>query len=178
MTIAFQGACGAFSHEACLTFAPDHDPIARPSFASVVAAVIDGEADLGILPVENTTAGPVPGVSELLADEAIALLSSHVLPIRVHLLALPGVRFEDITTIISHPMALAQCAETLRAIGLPTESASNTAAAASALDSRAKAVLASDAAAKAYGLDIVRRDLHDCPDNATRFSIFGRAGAP
>ena len=92
----------------------------------------------------------------------------------MHLLALPGVALADLTTIVSHPMALRQCAAQLAALGLATAKASNTAAAAAALVDRTHGVLASEAAARAYGLDILRRDLHDRADNATTFSIFQR----
>lgn len=175
MRIACQGAPGAFGHEACLAFAPEHEPMFRASFAEVVDSVVHGEADLGILPVENNEAGPVPGVADLLYRNGIRVLGSHALPVRMHLLALPGVRMEQIRVIVSHPIALAQCAASLRALGLPLEEADNTALAAQALDSPDKAVLASEAAARAYGLDILRRDLHDRPDNATIFTLFERA---
>jgi prephenate dehydratase len=177
MTISYQGAPGAFGHEACLAFAPTHRPVARPSFAAVVRAVAEGETELGLLPVENLYAGPVPGVRELLDSGGIAVVATHELPVRMHLLALPGATLEDIRTVVSHPMALAQCAETLRALGLATEQAANTALAAQALDSPAKAVLASKAAAEAYGLIVLRADVHDSPGNATRFCIFERRAA-
>jgi prephenate dehydratase len=99
------------------------------------------------------------------------------MPVRVHLLALPGVALDEVTVIASHPVALAQCAEHLAALGVPTEEASNTAVAAAALDRRDRAVLASEAAATAYGLAVLKRDMHDDPDNATRFALFRKAGA-
>jgi prephenate dehydratase len=178
MTIACQGAPGAFGHEACLAFAAEHEPVFRSSFAEVVDAVLEGEAEIGILPVENNEAGPVPGVGALLERDGLQILASHALPVRMHLLALPGVRMEQVRTIVSHPVALAQCAGTLRTLGLALEEADNTALAARALDSADRAVLASEAAARAYGLDILRRDLHDRPDNATLFTLFTRAPSP
>lgn len=172
MRIAYQGMPGAFSHEACLAFAPGCEALAEATFADVVEAVLSGIAERGILPMANSAAGPVPGNRDLLDDYRLKVLNSQPLLVRMHLLALPGVSIEEIKTVISHPMALGQCATKLAEMGLKTREASNTASAAAALDSRDCAVLASEAAANVYGLDIVRRNLHDRIDNATIFSIF------
>lgn len=178
-TVAYQGQPGAFGHQACLAFLPDHLPVPMPSFAGVVSAVEKGETDFGILPIENSAAGPVKEARELLRTSALATLSEHPLPVRMHLLALPGARLEDLDRVVSHPVALAQCAETLRALKIPTGAASNTAVAARTLATttdRRTAVLASEAAAEFYGLTILRRDVHDRPDNTTRFRVVGRRG--
>ena len=172
MRIAYQGMPGAFSHEACLAFAPGCEALAEATFADVVEAVLSGIAERGILPMANSAAGAVPGNRDLLDDYRLKILNSQPLLVRMHLLALPGVSIEEIKTVISHPMALSQCAEKLAALGVATEDSSNTAAAAAGLVERDRAVLASEAAALVYGLDIVRRDLHDRVDNATIFSIF------
>ncbi len=174
MKVAYQGAPGAFGHEACLTFLPDHQPVAKPSFAAVLQAVEAGETELGILPVENVCAGPVEEAQRLIAASPLSVTAEHDLPVRMHLLTLPNVRLEQIRTVASHPMALKQCAATLGALGLKTEEAPNTALAAQALSDPTRAVLASEAAARAYGLSILRRDVHDRPDNATRFAIVAR----
>ncbi|HEY9554343.1 prephenate dehydratase domain-containing protein [Allosphingosinicella sp.] len=178
-TVAYQGQPGAFSHEACLAFLPACRPLAKPSFAAVVAAVESGDTDIGILPIENSTAGRVEEALRVLDRSSLATLSERSLPVRLHLLSLPGTRLEAIARVISHPMALAQCAETLRSLNLPTQSAVNTAVAAKRLAAAtdgATAVLASEAAARTYGLAILRRDVHDRPDNATRFRVIGLPG--
>ncbi|MEO6248464.1 MAG: prephenate dehydratase domain-containing protein [Sphingomicrobium sp.] len=175
MTIAYAGAPGAFAHEAALAFAPGHVAIPFVDFPAVADAVASGAAELGIVPTDNRRAGAVPGIAELLANPALVTLSTHELAVRVHLLALPGVRIEEVRMIASHPVALAQCAEHLAELGVATEEASNTAVAAASLSARDKAVLASAAAAETYGLAIVKRDMHDDPDNATRFALIGRA---
>ena len=171
MTIAYAGAPGAFAHEAAVMFAPDRVAIPLVDFAAVAEAVASGAAELGVLPTRNSRAGEVPGVADLLADARLALVEEHALPVRVHLLALPGVAIEDVTMIASHPVALAQCAEHLAELGIATEEASNTAVAAAALDRRDRAVLASEAAATAYGLAVLKRDMHDDPDNTTSFAL-------
>jgi prephenate dehydratase len=177
VTIAYAGAPGAFAHEAALMFAPGQVAIPFVDFAAVAEAVASGAAELGVLPMRNSRAGEVPGIAALLADDRLAVIDEHVMPVRVHLLALPGVALDEVTVIASHPVALAQCAEHLAALGVPTEEASNTAVAAAALDRRDRAVLASEAAATAYGLAVLKRDMHDDPDNATRFALFRKAGA-
>jgi prephenate dehydratase len=174
MRIAYQGAPGAFGHEACLAFAPGHEPVGEPSFERVVEAVVEGRADLGMLPVRNNEAGPVPGNEALIAGAPVRILGEHGLAIRIHLLALAGTRLEDIRTAVSHPVALKQCANSLARLGLAAEEAANTAFAARALADPTRAVLASEAAAVLYGLEILVRDMQDRPDNLTIFALFER----
>ena len=174
MKAAYQGLPGAFGHQACLTFLPGHEPVPEPSFAAVLEAVAEGRAQRGILPVENNQAGPVREVQLLLATSPLDIVSEHELPVRMPLLGLPGAELERIRTAVSHPVALLQCARTLARLGLRTEEAANTAVAARNLADPAKGVLASEAAAEAYGLTILLRDVHDRPDNATRFAVVAR----
>ena len=171
MKIAYAGAEGAFAHEACLAFAPGLEPVAVPDFQAVVAAVETGAAERGMLPVRNSRAGEVPGVTELLETSAVSAGHFHVLPVRVHLLALPGSSLADLKVVASHPMALRQCARTIESLGLKTRNADNTATAARALRDPREGVLASQAAANAYGLQVLRADMQDDHDNATAFVI-------
>ncbi|HEX8668846.1 MAG TPA: prephenate dehydratase domain-containing protein [Allosphingosinicella sp.] len=175
MRVAYQGAAGAFGHQACLAFLPDCEPVPQPSFEAVIAAVESGEAERGLLPLDNNCAGAT-GALELLQESALEIVAEHVLPVRMHLLGVAGGRLEDVRTVVSHPVALKQCARTLEELGLVTEEAPNTALAAQRLSVRHRAVLASEAAAEAYGLTILRRDVHDRPDNATRFAVLARKG--
>jgi prephenate dehydratase len=174
MSIAYQGAPGAFGHEACLAFHPEHEPVAKPSFAAVLEALEARETELGILPVENVCAGPVEEAQALLAGSPLHRIGEHWLPVRMHLLALPGVSLAEIRTVASHPVALKQCSIALAELGVEIEAAPNTAVAAQSLSDRSRAVLASEAAAAAYGLTILRRDVHDRPDNATLFAVLAR----
>jgi prephenate dehydratase len=179
MRVAYQGQPGAFGHEACLRFLPEHEPVAKPAFGEVIHAVAAGEADFGVLPVENSCAGPVEEVRQLLAETDLPIVAMHPLPVRMHLLAPEGTRMEHVRRIVSHPIALLQCKETLEAMGIEVEAASNTAAAAKAVAEAgdgSTAVLASEAAASIYGLTILRRNVHDRPDNATTFCVLARGG--
>jgi prephenate dehydratase len=171
MTVAYLGPSGSFSHEAALAFLPEEEPLAQPSFSAIIASVERGSVRFGILPVENSIAGTVEEVRDLLAASRVRILSEHDLPVRLHLLALPGTSLEGIRTAISHPVALRQCAGTLRALGLAIEEVGSTAAAARDLCGPASAAVASEAAARAYGRIILRRDIHDRADNLTRFCI-------
>lgn len=178
--VAYQGARGAFGHEACLAFLPDAEPIAYASFAAAAAAVADGHVERAILPIENTIAGPVPGMAELLARPDLERLSTHSLPVRMHLLGVPGASLDLIARAYSHPMALKQCQGTLRDLGIQPVDSANTAVAAQWLGEQrdpTSAVLASEAAARIYGLAILRRDVQDRPDNRTTFAIIGKAQA-
>jgi prephenate dehydratase len=176
MSVAYQGAPGAFGHEACLAFLPEHRPVAKPSFAEVIEAVETEETELGLLPVENVSAGTVSEAQALIEGSGLKVVAEHWLAVRMHLLALPGVNLEEVRTVASHPVALKQCAASLEALGVEVEAAPNTAVAAQRLSDRSRAVLASEAAAAAYGLTILRRDVHDRPDNATRFAVLARKG--
>ena len=175
MKVAYQGAPGSFGHQAALAFCAGCEPQAHETFEAVAKAVAEGEAERGVLPVENSRAGVVGGVAEIIAASGVRILGEHALSVRMHLLALPGVSLAEVRSVVSHPIALKQCAESLARLGLAAEPASNTAVAARALRSREQAVLASDAAAEAYGLDILLRDVQDDPGNATRFAVIAAA---
>ena len=175
--VAYQGAPGAFGEEACRSFLPDWLPVAKPSFAAVVEAVRAGEVDRGMLPLRNSSAGPVPGVEDLIGGSGLLVLERLSLPVRMHLLGLPGASLEAIRRVASHPMALAQCRKWLDESGLAVEEEANTAVAARALAESGdleRAVMASETAAKTYGLAILRRDVQDAADNATTFAVVAR----
>lgn len=177
MKVAYQGAPGAFSWEACRTFLPDWTPVPRATFANVAKAVLAGQAGRGMLPVRNSTAGPVPGVEELIRDSGLIIVDRHRLPIRLHLLGLPDAELGEITRVTSHPMALAQCMRWREESGVSAAEAANTALAAQALAQSGDirlGVVASEAAAEAYGLKILKRDIHDREDNATTFCLVAR----
>lgn len=175
MSVAYNGMAGSFSHEACLAFLPGEVPIACSSFARTVRAVERGEATLGILPVVNNNVGEVEEVAQLLGASKLRILGEHRLPIRIHLLGLPGSSLDGIRTAVSHSMALKQCAATLARLGLAMEDAPSTSAAAKELSDPAKAALASEAAAAAYGLVILMRDVHDRDVNETSFVVVSGA---
>jgi prephenate dehydratase len=177
MKVAYQGEPGAFGHEACLAFLPGYEPVRKRSFTDVYEAVLAGETELGMLPEENVAAGIVPEVRALLQRGELTVRARHVLPVRMHLLANPGATLETIRTVVSQPIALAQCAASVTALGLSTEQSLNTAGAAKELAESGdltRGVLASEKAAAQYGLQILKHDLQDHPENATRFVVLAR----
>lgn len=175
--VAYQGEPGAYAHEACRKFLPGFERINRPTFEAVADAVLAGEAELGMLPIENSSVGAVPGNRELIRSKGLFVRREVDLPIILHLMGVPGARLEEIETVVSHPIALAQCHKVLERLSAHAEEAINTAVGARLLaDSgdRKKAAVASEAAAVANGLTILVRNVHDNPDNATTFCIVAR----
>ena len=177
--VAFQGVFGAFSHEACLQAAPDHEPHPYDSFEAAFAAVGQGACALGVFPVENSIAGVVPEVARLLPSSGLQVLREHNLPIRLQLLGLAGSSLADARTAESHPMALGQCRRALAAFRLTERVSFDTAGAArdvAAAGDPSRTAVASRTAAELYGLSILRADIEDGGDNRTRFVIVARGG--
>lgn len=175
--VAFQGVPGAFSHEACRAALPDFEATPYDTFEEVFEAVRSGACWLGFLPVENSTAGPVPGVADKLASSGLRVEAEHEWPIRLQLMAVPGATLQTVKIALSHPVALAQCAETLAGLGLRAEPAFDTAGAARDLalsGERGRAAVASRTAAELYGLTVLRENIQDEPDNHTRFLVLRR----
>lgn len=176
-TVAYQGAPGAFSHQACLRFAADHEPVPFDSFSAAFEAVRLGRCDRGLIPRENSIAGPVPEVAALLPGSGLKVLAEHRLPISLCLLARPGVSLDDLREAASHPMALKQCRASLARLALTAVEAFDTAGAARLVAEHGpdhRGAVAPETAAALYGLEILARDLQDAPDNATTFLLLAR----
>lgn len=173
-TIVFQGEPGANSHIACLEAFPDLVPVPRATFEDALAAIRNGEASLGMIPMENTLAGRVADIHHLLPDSGLHIIGEHFLRVHHHLLAPQGVKFEDIEQALSHPMALGQCRRILRDNNILPVVVADTAGAAREIAegaSRSRAAIASPLAAKVYGLNILREHIEDEDHNTTRFLI-------
>lgn len=172
--VAYQGAPGAFSHEACTALRPWDVAAPFASFAEALDALRSGDCDTALIPVENSTIGVVEPAATLVRDGGFKVLHDVWRPIRHALMAVPGAKLSDIRTIESHPIALDQCKANLARIGARIIVAFDTAGAArdvaEAADS-SRAALAPMAAAEAYGLEILRNDLQDSADNRTRFVL-------
>jgi prephenate dehydratase len=177
--IAFQGEAGAFGEEAVIGyFGEGVAPTPMPTFSAVCAAVEDGSADAGVLPLENSLAGTVGDALDALARGSLEVVGELLLPVRHHLLVVPGVGLEEVERVSSHWQALAQCERFLASRRWQTVASADTAGAARELagtDDRHAAAIASDRAATRYGLEIVAREIADAPHNMTRFAVLGRA---
>lgn len=175
--IAFQGLPGAHSHQACLSAYPDYEPVPYSSFEEVFDAVEKGEAELGIVPVENSHAGRVAEIHNLLADTNLHIVAEHFQKIEHHLLGIKGAKKEGVKFAHSHPQALMQCRKSLRDMGLAAVSAGNTAAAASEVAKLADpshAALAGRLAAKIHGLEILAENMEDSHNNMTIFNAISK----
>lgn len=178
--VAYQGAPGAFSHEACLDLRPWDEPVACETFEEALGAVASGDCDFALIPVENAIVGAVEPAATLVRGSGLDVVADVWRPIRHALMALPEARLSDIRTAESHPAALGQCRETLARLGLTAVEAFDTAGAARAVSEsgdRSRAAIGPVRAAEVYGLSILRNDLQDSADNRTRFLLLKRAGA-
>ena len=157
---AYCGVEGAFAQIAAKHIYADCEAKAYPSFAAAYAAVEEGECEVAVLPIENSSAGEVGQVVDLIFAGNLYINGVYELAVEQNLMALPGARLSDIKTVFSHPQALMQCAPFLEEKGMQTKAFENTAAAAkfvSESGDRTVAAIASDETAKLYGLEIIER---------------------
>ena len=174
---AFQGAPGAFSHEACVDLRPWDVHVPFATFAEAITAVKSGDCDCALIPVENSTIGVVEPAATLVAEAGLFVVSDAWRPIRMALMAVEGTAIEQIRTVASHPVALRQCARILAEMGVEIVEVFDTAGAArevAELGDRSRAAIAPVAAAEVYGLTVLRNDLQDSDDNRTRFVLLAR----
>ncbi len=173
--VAFQGEPGAYSELAAMEyFGEMTNSLPLESFNDVFAAVENGKAEYGILPIENSLAGSIHQNYDLLLENDLQIKGEYLLRVSHCLLSLPGAKLEDIKRVRSHPQALAQCANNLNQIAVDPVIASDTAGSARLLAENKEtgtAVLASRRAAEVYGLEILREDMEDNKENYTRFVI-------
>ena len=172
--ISYQGEPGANSHMAAMEARPDLGPLACATFEDALAAVKNGEAQFGMIPIENTVAGRVADIHHLLPKAGLYIVGEHFLRVRFHLMALKGAKLDRITDVYSHVHALGQCRKIIRKLGLEAHVSGDTAGAAREVaewGDPTKAALAPRLAATTYGLDILAEDVEDEAHNTTRFVI-------
>src|SRR3954454_13687782 len=128
--IAYQGEPGANSHIACAENFPQYEPLPCATFEDAFAALNDGAADLGMIPIENSIAGRVADIHNLLPASNLHIIGETFLPIHFHLLALPGATVKELRSVHSHVHALGQCRKIIRELGLKPVVAGDTAGAA------------------------------------------------
>ena len=175
--IAFQGELGANSHIACREVYPDFEPLPCATFEDAFAAAASGEAELAMIPVENSIAGRVADIHHLLPTSPLQIIAEHFMPIRFQLMGLKGVKIEQIKAAHSHIMGLGQCRNFLRSRGIVARTSSDTAGAAREvrdLGDPTQAAIAPRLAAEVYGLDILAENIEDAAHNTTRFVIMSR----
>ncbi len=173
-TIAYQGEPGANSHIACLEAYPGWDTLPCSTFEDAFALVISGEAQLAMIPIDNSVAGRVADIHLLLPDTSLQIIGEHFLRIRFDLLGIRGSTIEQAVEVHSHVHALAQCRRFIRAHGLKPVVAGDTAGSAREVrdwNDPTKVSLAPPLAAGMYGLDVLAKDVEDEHHNTTRFVV-------
>lgn len=175
--VAFQGEPGAYSELALRRqFGNDTGTLPCQSFNDIFDAIHHGQANRGMLPVENSLAGTVIPAYDLLVDHDLQIRSEVILRIEHCLMAPPGTTLSEIKRALSHPQALSQCEQTLRRLGIEPVTHYDTAGAARDLAAQPKpgtAAIASVLAAETYGLEILAHNIEDLAINFTRFFVLG-----
>ena len=176
---AFQGELGAFSELAALEyFDREVTVLPRPTFEQVFDAVSAGEADHGVIPIENSLTGSIHDNYDLLLSHDLIITGEIKLRIVHNLLVIPGSRIEDVRRVSSHPQALSQCKDFLsRLEGVELVNVNDTAGAARRVREAGRAeeaAIASEQAALDYGLEILRTGIESNHKNFTRFFVLSR----
>ena len=175
--IAYQGIKGANSYEAAQMLFPESDLVAYKSFDDVFKAVENGECGYGVLPVENSTAGSVAAVYDLILRYRFYIVGALDLLIDYCLAGLKQSTLSDIEKVISHPQALSQCEQYISRMGFEAAACSNTAVAArdTAREKRLNlAAVCTYKAAQEYGLKVLDNHLQDNKNNTTRFIVISK----
>ncbi len=173
--VVCQGVEGAYSHQAALSFFGEAPISFAPTWKQVFEDVKAGRAQFGVLPVENSAAGSVTGVYDLILRYRFFIVGAEAVRVE-HCLAAAD-RETPVTAVVSHPQALSQCAEYLESHGLKAVEYSNTAAAAKYVAEqkpKGVAALCSREAARQYRLSILEENVQDEKDNTTRFVIISK----
>lgn len=179
LKVAIQGIATSFHEVAALTyFDQPIETVECLSFHKLCEALKSGKADVAVMAIENSIAGSILPNYFLLQDYHFSIVGELYLPIHMHLLALPGVKLEDITSIESHPMAIRQCSEFLFGLkGVEIRESDDTAVSAKRVkDFKLKdtAAIANEYAAKKFGLTILEKRIETNKKNFTRFLILNR----
>lgn len=177
MRIAYQGVAGAYSHIASITVYPGQEYLPCDTFEKAMKLVSEGEADLAMIPVENSNAGRVSDVHFLLPQTGLHIIGEFFLPINHQLLGLPGTKLADVKSASSHPQALAQCSEFLKRHGIKPTARIDTALSCQDVlkfQDKSIAAIASKLAGEIYGLDVVAPNVENARNNTTRFLIMAR----
>jgi prephenate dehydratase len=175
--IAFQGEPGAYSHQACRDTYPDMDTLPCRTFEDAIVAVRSGEADLAMLPVENSTFGRVADIHHLLPESGLHIIAEAFVRVHINLLALPGVPLDQVKRAKSHTMLLGQCRQFLAKHDIHRVTGADTAGSAREVAQAGDpemAALASELAGEIYGLDVLAREIEDEGNNSTRFLVMSR----
>ncbi len=173
--VAYCGIEGAWANIAAKRIFPKGILITYPSFDKAYEAVVDGHCDFAVLPVENSYAGNVNQVFDLMHTGPLFINGMYNLRVTQALLGVKGAKLSDVKKVISHQQALDQCMKFLQDNGYKVQAMSNTAVAArevAALNDKSVAAIASEESAELYGLEVLQREINENTQNTTRFAVF------
>lgn len=175
VTVVYQGVPGAYSYIAMQRyFGEDVSNFAVPTWREAMEAVKDGKADYAVLPIENSTAGIVADVYDLLQEYNNYIIAETYVKVEHALLGLPGTNLDAVKVVYSHPQGLMQCEHFLAQHDWQQISQTNTAGSAKKVleeNDPTHVAIASEEAAKVYGLEVLKRGVNDLDNNTTRFVI-------
>lgn len=177
MRVAYSGLPGAFAQIAVSQLFPDAQQVPCPDFESAYKACERGEADVTVLPVENSYSGEVGKVIDLIFEGSLYINMMLELGVTQNLLGVKGATVEDVRTVVSHPQALSQCAGYIRSKGFAEQEYDNTALAAKHVAEQGDKTLAAIGSvenAKRYGLDVLEANINNAATNTTRFATLSR----
>ncbi|KAA8549506.1 hypothetical protein F0562_001190 [Nyssa sinensis] len=177
LRVAYQGVHGAYSETAAEKAYPNCEAVPCEQFDTAFQAVERWLVERAVLPIENSLGGSIHRNYDLLLRHRLHIVGEVKLAIRHCLLANHGVKVEDLKRVLSHPQALAQCENTLTKLGMVREAVDDTAGAAKLVafqKLKDAGAVASSAAGRIYGLNILAEDIQDDADNVTRFLMLAR----
>ncbi len=175
--VAFQGIAGSYSNLACIGRFPGLETVACKTFEDAFVSVEGGQADLAMIPIENSLGGRVADMHHLLPESNLYIVDEYFQPVHHHLLALPGATLDGIRRVFSHEQALVQCRDVIRELRLEPVIRADTAGAAqevAELGDPSVAAIASELAGDTYGLVSLRTRIEDRLGNTTRFVVMSR----
>ena len=178
MKVAYSGVEGAFGYIAAMRMYPEAKLISYRTFEEAYDSVCQGECDCAVLPIENSYAGDVGNVMDLIFSGSLYVNQVIDLPVTHNLIANEGATLDTVKTVISHPQALAQCSEYIKSHGFEEESYPNTAASAKHVKETGRvdvAAIASIETAQIYGLNVLQENINSSRMNTTRFAAFSRS---
>ena len=180
LKIAYSGVPGAFAHIAAGRIFPDASRVPHSDFKAAYNAVVNGECDAAVLPIENSYAGEVGQTIDLIYSGGLYINGIYELEIHQNLLGLADATIEDITRVTSHAQALSQCHDYIQFRGFNTEEANNTAAAAKTvakMQDKSLGAIASLETANIYGLKVLEANINKSGENTTRFAVLSKVCA-
>lgn len=177
LKIAYSGVEGSFAHIAAGRIFPAGNRISYSDFKAAYDAVVKGESDVAVLPIENSYAGEVGQTMDLIFSGNLYINGIYELEIHQNLLGTPDATVEDIQKVVSHPQALSQCHDYIRMRGFETEESTNTALAAKRVaqeNNKSLGAIASVETAEIYGLKVIEANINKSGENTTRFAVLSK----